>query len=139
MSLASRAVLLGLTGAIWLNACGGTSGPNPPPPPPPPPPSPANLAIVAGNNQNAIAGQAVAIQPAVKVTSSTGYAISGVTVTFAVASGGGSVTGAMPSTGADGIATVGSWTLGLGANTLTATIAGSGVSGNPATFTATGH
>jgi adhesin/invasin len=63
-----------------------------------------------------------------------------VQVTFAVASGGGSVSGATPSTNGSGIATVGSWTLGPTAgtnnNTLTATASGSGISGNPVTFTA---
>lgn len=48
--------------------------------------------------------------------------MNGQAVTFAVASGGGSITGATASTGSDGIATVGSWTLGTpaGANTMTA-------------------
>src|SRR5256884_436963 len=55
-------------------------------------------------------------------------------------SSGGSVTGSNPTTGTDGIATVGSWTLAptAGTNTLTATATGSGISGNPVTFTATG-
>ena len=59
-------------------------------------------------------------------------------MTFSVWSGGGSVTGAAAVTGDDGIATVGSWTLGsaAGANSLRATCAG--VSGSPVTFTATG-
>ncbi|MGQ0703853.1 MAG: hypothetical protein ACT4PM_12040 [Gemmatimonadales bacterium] len=79
--------------------------------------------------------------PSVKVTTASGAAVSGVTVTFAVASGGGSVAGATPVTGSDGIAALGSWTLGptAGSNTLTASIAGTGVTGNPATFTANGQ
>jgi hypothetical protein len=61
-----------------------------------------------------------------------------VSVTFAVASGGGSITGGSTTTNASGIATVGSWTLGTtaGPNTLTATA--TGLSGSPVTFTATG-
>src|SRR5205807_4053686 len=61
----------------------------------------------------------------------------GVAMTF-TASSGGSVAGANQTTGTDGIATVGSWTLSAtaGSNTLTAT---SGtLSGSPVTFTATG-
>ena len=60
-------------------------------------------------------------------------------VTFAVASGGGSATGLTPTTNAGGIATVGSWTLGAspGANTLTATTS-AGITGSPLTFSATG-
>jgi adhesin/invasin len=49
------------------------------------------------------------------------------------------VSGANQTTGADGVATVGSWTLGgtAGANTLRATVGVDGVTGNPVTFTAT--
>ena len=52
--------------------------------------------------------------------------MTGVAVTFAVTTGGGSVTGGSATTGSDGIATVGSWTLGAApeGNTLTATTAG---------------
>ncbi len=125
------------TAVAILSSCGGETTP----PPPPPPPSPANVAKQpGGDTQTANIGQLVATPPAVKVTTATGAALAGVSVTFAVASGGGSLTGATPSTGADGVATVGSWTLGpaAGPNTLTATVAGSGIAGNPATFSATG-
>jgi adhesin/invasin len=49
------------------------------------------------------------------------------------------VSGANQTTGADGVATVESWTLGgtAGANTLRATVGVDGVTGNPVTFTAT--
>ena len=59
----------------------------------------------------------------------------GATVTFAVTSGGGNVTGATQTTNSAGIATVGGWTLGSipGTNTLTATVSGL----TPLTFTAT--
>jgi adhesin/invasin len=98
----------------------------------------ALIAINGGNNQNATAGTIVAIAPSVKVTDANGNVVSGATVTFAVASGGGSITGGSATTNASGIATVGSWTLGsaAGANTLTATL--TGVSGQSVTFTATG-
>jgi hypothetical protein len=98
----------------------------------------ALIAINAGNNQNATAGTIVAIAPSVKVTDANGNVVSGATVTFAIASGGGTVTGASATTNASGIATVGSWTLGstAGSNTLNATL--SGVSGQSVTFTATG-
>lgn len=120
--------------------CGGGSGPTPPPPPPPPQPTPANLTKQAGDNQSGEPGQPVAVAPVVRVTTAAGAAVSGVAVTFAVASGGGTIVGESQTTGADGTASLGSWTLGaaVGTNTLTATIAGS-VTGNPATFTATGQ
>jgi hypothetical protein len=51
---------------------------------------------------------------------------SGVSVTFAVVSGGGSITGAAAVTNAAGVAAVGSWTLGNsgGVNSLSATVTG---------------
>jgi adhesin/invasin len=96
------------------------------------------IAVNAGNNQNATVGTAVSTLPSVIVKDVNNNPVSGVSVTFAVASGGGSLTGANATTNASGIATVGSWTLGssVGANTLTAT-SGS-LTGSPVTFTATG-
>ncbi|MEI6364003.1 MAG: Ig-like domain-containing protein, partial [Actinomycetes bacterium] len=97
-----------------------------------------NLAVNAGAGQSATVGTAVTTDPAVLVTDTNGNPVSGVTVTFAVASGGGSVIGGSATTNASGIAAVGSWTLGTthGTNTLTATVAG--LTGSPLTFTATG-
>lgn len=142
MRVVPRGLPYCLAAVLFAAACGGGGSTGTPPPPPPPPPTPANLTKQPNtDNQTANVGQTVAIAPAVKVTSATGAAISGVAVTFAVASGGGSVTGANQTTGIDGVATVGSWSLGpsAGTNTLTATISGSGITGNPATFTATGQ
>jgi hypothetical protein len=96
------------------------------------------MAINAGNNQTATAGSTLPTNPSVIVTDNGGNPVPGIAVTFAVASGGGSITGGSATTDAGGIATVGSWTLGptVGTNTLTATSAG--LSGSPRTFTATG-
>jgi alpha-tubulin suppressor-like RCC1 family protein len=96
-----------------------------------------NIAINGGNNQFAVPGAAVATAPSVLVTDASASPVSGVAVTFAVASGGGSITAASQVTDASGIATVGSWTLGsiAGTNTLTATAVG--LTGSPVTFTAT--
>lgn len=102
--------------------------------------SPARLDKTAGDGQQATVGSPVATPPAVKVTDAGGNPVAGVAVTFAAA-GGGSVNPTTPvSTDATGIAAATAWTLGAvaGANTLTASIPGSGISGNPATFTATG-
>jgi adhesin/invasin len=102
--------------------------------------APAAIALVAGDNQQVQVGQAVPIAPSVVVRDQYGNPVAGVTVTFAVATGSGSVSGAVQVTDSNGIATVGSWTLGLnpGVNTLTATAQGSSVQGNPVTFTARG-
>src|SRR2546426_11559470 len=75
------------------------------------------------------------------VHDASGNVVAGVAVTFAAAWGGGSVNPTTPvTTNGGGIAAVTSWTLGTtaGTNTLTATAAESGISGNPVTFTASG-
>lgn len=86
----------------------------------------ALLVITAGNNQTAGAGNAVPVLPAVRVVDAYGNAVAGATVTFAVATGGGAVTGGTATSNASGVATVGSWVLGsaFGANSLTAGAAG---------------
>src|ERR1035437_5575109 len=96
----------------------------------------AAITKIAGDNLTATAGATLGTAPSVSLADQFGNLVSSQTVTFAVASGGGSVTGATPSSGANGIATVGGWTLGAaaGSNTLTA----SSGSAPAATFTATG-
>jgi len=83
----------------------------------------ASIARNAGDNQTAVAGSAVAIPPSVVVKDANGNPASGVSVTFAVGSGGGSITGATAWTNSAGIARIGSWTLGpaAGTNVLNAT------------------
>lgn len=98
----------------------------------------ASVAVNAGNNQSGPPNAALAVAPSVIVGDADANAVSGFQVTFAVASGGGSVTGAIVLTLPSGIAAVSSWTLGpaLGTNTMTATA--TGLTGSPVTFTATG-
>lgn len=103
--------------------------------------APSQMAVNAGGGQEAVVGTAVATAPSVVVRDVSGNPVEGVSITFAVASGGGSV---LPleavATNASGVAAADSWTLGAtaGANTLTATAAPDGISPNPVTFTATG-
>lgn len=101
--------------------------------------TPSTIAIASGGGQSAPVNMAVAIAPAVRLTDATNAPVPGVTVTFAVTGGGGSVGAATATTGFDGIARVAAWTLGpaAGANTLTASATGTGITGNPVTFTAT--
>lgn len=91
-----------------------------------PPDDPADIEIFAGNGQTALPGHPVPIDPSVEVSNVNGRPLAGVTVTFAVASGGGVVFGATAVTGSDGVATIGQWNLGSspGANTLTASVPG---------------
>jgi hypothetical protein len=83
----------------------------------------ASLSVSAGDNQSAALGTTVATAPAVVVRDQYGNPVAGATVTFSVETGGGSVTGASVTTGADGIARVGSWLLGItsGAQRIKAT------------------
>jgi hypothetical protein len=100
----------------------------------------ATVAVFAGNVQAAMAGTALPTAPSVRVLDLSNNPVVGRSVVFSVASGGGSVTSATAVTNASGVATVGSWTLGATAdlNTLTATVAGAGVTNNPVQFTAAG-
>ena len=100
----------------------------------------ATVSKAAGDAQTSAAGLALTTRPAVLVADQFGNAVAGVNVTFAVASGGGSISGPTAATAATGIATLGGWTLGnvAGANSVTATATGTGLTGNPATFTVTG-
>ena len=104
--------------------------------------APKTIDIYSGNNQSVTVNSAVG-DLSVIVRDEYGNAVgSGVNVTFAVLSGGGTVASGPVTalTNAAGIATLAkatnSWTLGTvaGANTLTASITGS----SPATFNATG-
>jgi hypothetical protein len=100
--------------------------------------SPATrIQAVDGNNQRADAGTAVPVPPSVRVTNAAGGPVAGYAVNFVVTRGGGTVNGASQVTNADGIARVGSWTLGsTGSNELEAQ-AGS-LNGSPVVFRATG-
>ncbi len=93
----------------------------------------ATLAIVGGNGQTAPPNARVPQPLGVRVTDAFGNPVPGVTVTWTVTGGGGSIT-ATSRTEANGIAQA-LWTLGPaeGANTATATAPGT----SPVTFTAT--
>jgi adhesin/invasin len=102
--------------------------------------APASIEATAGSEQAAAVATAVATPPAVVVRDEDGNLLGGIPVTFKVTGGDGSLDGANPVTGSDGVAIVGGWTLGkrVGANTLEATLSGLDVSGSPVVFTATG-
>jgi hypothetical protein len=91
-----------------------------------------------GDEQRATVGTSVTTAPRVLVTDANANPVAGVRVTYVVASGGGSLTGATAITNASGIATVGSWTLGTTAGENALTAASGTLTGSPVTFTATG-
>ena len=68
--------------------------------------------VHAGDAQAATTGTAVPDPVQVRVTGRTGAALAGVSVTFAVTAGGGSIERANATTDANGIASPGRWTLG---------------------------
>ncbi len=85
--------------------------------------APAQMEKIAGDGRTAVAATAVDVAPAVRLSDAFGNPVGGVTVQFAPADeGSGSVAGGTVTTGADGVATVGSWTVGntMGPNTLLA-------------------
>ncbi|MEO5800767.1 MAG: hypothetical protein ABIZ70_12135 [Gemmatimonadales bacterium] len=90
----------------------------------------------AGDLQTAGPASPVGTPPAVRILDDAYNPVADVTVTFAVKSGGGTVSGATAVTDANGVARVGGWTLGAnaGVNSLTATARD--VVGSPATFIA---
>ncbi len=104
----------------------------------------ASLQVQSGNGQVANAGTVVPSIPTVRALDAVGAPLAGVSVTFSVIEGGGTVTGATAVTNAAGQATPTAWALGLtpGANRLSATAPGvppviftaTGVPGTPATL-----
>ncbi len=111
---------------VTLPACGGGKKKSRP--------VPATISITAGNGQSAVAGTELPVALAVLVADGSSRPMSGVTVRWAVTSGGGTVAPASSTTDAAGHATTG-WTLGtaLGTQSVTATAGALA----PAQFTAT--
>jgi hypothetical protein len=95
----------------------------------------ASVTIAGGDNQAASAGSTLPNPIVVFVADQTGKPLAGVSVTWAVATGGGSLSATTGVTGSDGKSAV-TWTLGAtsGAQTVTATVGGL----SPVTFTAMG-
>lgn len=102
--------------------------------------APSSIEPAAGDDQSAVVGGAVPVDPSVLVKDADGNPLGGIPVTFTVTGGGGTVSGNTPVTGSNGVATVGEWRLGttVGENTLSATVAGQNLSGGPVVFSATG-
>jgi hypothetical protein len=96
---------------------------------------PATIAIHAGDNQAEAEGIAVPVRPAVRLTDADDNPSPGALVAFVLTSGGGAITGSASSTAANGVAEVGSWTLGTaGTNSLEAATP---ILATKVTFTAT--
>ncbi len=99
---------------------------------------PASVAAFDGDGQTGLTGAPINFPPAVQVLDANMLPVADAEVVFSVTGGGGMVTGETQMTDANGVATVGSWTIGAGANTLDATVTGGGIAGNPVMFDAMG-
>ncbi|MDQ1257647.1 MAG: hypothetical protein QG656_2253, partial [Candidatus Hydrogenedentes bacterium] len=95
------------------------------------------LTMASGDGQTASAGSALAVPPSVYARDAFGNPLSDFEVTFAVVSGGGSVTDLDRSTGANGLASVDAWVLGPVPSENLLTASGAGLNGSPQVFTAT--
>ena len=88
-----------------------------------------------GDGQNAPALSRLGAPLSVKAVDANGDGVGGVRVTWAVASGGGSLSASASTTRADGTADA-TWTLGATLGTQTATATATGLEGSPITFSA---
>ncbi len=97
--------------------------------------APSLLVRVSPTTQQATVNTNVTQPPSVRAEDAFGNLVSGVPVTFSVASGGGSVEGAQQTTDNNGIATAGAWKLGTGIGQQIARATATGVT--QASFSAT--
>ncbi|MGE0158553.1 MAG: Ig-like domain-containing protein [Gemmatimonadales bacterium] len=99
-----------------------------------------SFAVIEGDAQSAPVGTTLPLAPAVRVLDAVGNGVAGTGVSFAVAAGGGAASGASVITDGEGVARIGSWTLGTSAgnnnNLLTATITTGPLAGSAVTFVA---
>ncbi len=103
---------------------------------PPDPTIPAVLRLVDGTPQTGAASMAAVAPLRVDVRNAAGDPVEGVTVEWAVATGGGSVSAASTTTSAQGLA-VTTFTYAATSGQSTVTAAVPGLSGSPQTFTLT--
>lgn len=96
----------------------------------------ARIAVDGGDAQSAAISTALATPLTAKVTDAFGNPVGLVTVSFAVASGGGAVSVASVQTSAAGLAST-TWTLGPTAGTQAVTGTADGLAGSPVRWTAT--
>ncbi len=85
---------------------------------------PTALVIQGGDNQSGVQGSATPVAPSVKAVDANNFGVAGVTVNWAATAGGGTALPASTLTGSNGVATLTTWVLGAGQNTLTASATG---------------
>src|SRR5438067_5894189 len=125
-SLARSRRLAGAASILLLVACkhdATTSAPTP---------VATTITVTSGDAQTIVAGAAASTPLSVKVVDASGAPMSGVTVTWTLASGSGTLSAATSTTDANGVATV-TYTAGLTAGTATVTATAGALT--PITFT----
>jgi hypothetical protein len=95
-----------------------------------------NIGLASGGGQSAAGGAALAQPIVVQVTDAAGNPINGKSMTFAVLTGGGTVSPTSATTAGGGLAST-NWTLGGSAGAQTISVTGAGLSQSPLTVTAT--
>jgi hypothetical protein len=98
--------------------------------------SASTLSMLGGNNQTGTVGEELDAPLVVRVTDAGGNPVAGVTVSWAVTGGGGSISPGSSTTNGSGEASA-TRTLGTTAGSQTAAATVSGLSGSPVSFTAT--
>lgn len=96
----------------------------------------ATIATVSGDAQSGIVGTALAQPLVTRVTARDGVGVAGVSVSFAVVTGAGSVGAATVTTDTAGRAST-TWTLGAATGAQSVTASATGLAGSPLTFAAT--
>ena len=112
--LAGLALLAGAL-PVWLQGCDGSTEPQPV--------GPVHLTATTATSLAGVVGTDVSPAPAVRATDDQDRPVAGTVVTFRVATGAGTVSTSKVTTNADGLAVLGSWTLGGAAGTQTLTAA----------------
>ncbi len=111
-ALSARAAATSLAFAGIASGCGSAGPTDANRVPDLPPGTPVAMEAAQGAFQVGFAGRPVDVPPAVRVTDPFGSPVEGVVVTFTPDPGSGTVSQGEVMTGADGVAGVGSWTLG---------------------------
>jgi hypothetical protein len=99
---------------------------------------PGVLGVLAGGHQAAMMGTALPLAPTVVARDEVGTPLAGITVNFVVTSGGGTISNSSAVTGANGVASAGTWTLGPAADVNTLTATAPGLTGPPVVLRGTG-
>jgi len=125
---AGAAVAIAAAIGVASGSCSSSTGPKP-----------TSMVYNTGNNQTAAAGSVLPINPSVQILDQQFKPVQSYRVVFTVTAGGGSITGDTAYSDANGIAAVGSWTLGTTPGTNQLSAAAKNLSGSPLVFTATGN